>query len=81
MSWAQLFLRAARFFGESSGLAFDFELSYSGGVKRDAALFPINPGPRSIGTVIVNPVLAWLWDLSEDSGDELENIEALSFGM
>ena len=50
-------------------------------MKREAALFPVNPGPRSIGTVIVNRVLARLWNLSEDSGDELENIEALSFGM
>jgi len=29
----------------------------------------------------VNAVFSRLWNLGEDSGDELENFEALAFGM
>ena len=50
-------------------------------MKREAALFPENPGPRSVGSILVNAVLARLWNLSEGSRDELENVEALAFGM
>ncbi len=29
----------------------------------------------------MNAMFSRLWNLGEDSGDELENVEALSFGM
>ncbi len=29
----------------------------------------------------MNAVFSRLWNLGEDSGDELENVEALAFGM
>ena len=51
------------------------------GVKREAALFPEKPRPRSVGSKIVNAVFSRLWNLGEDSCDELENVEALAFGM
>ena len=50
-------------------------------VKGEAVLFAEDPGPRSVGAEIVNAVFARLWNLSEDSSDELEDVEALSFGM
>ena len=50
-------------------------------MKREAALFPENPRPRSVGPKIVNAVFSRLWNLGEDSCDELENVEALAFGM
>ena len=50
-------------------------------MKGDAALFAENPRPRSVEPKIVNAVFARLWNLGEDSGDELENVEALAFGM
>ena len=45
-----------------------------------ASLFPENPRPRSAGPKIVNAVFSRLWNLGEDSCDELENVEALAFG-
>ncbi len=50
-------------------------------MKREAALFPENPRPRSVGPKIVNAVFSRLWNLGEDTGDELEDVEALAFGM
>ncbi len=44
-------------------------------------LFLKNPCPRSVGAKVVNAVSARLWNLGEDAGDELENVEALAFGM
>ena len=50
-------------------------------VKREASLLPENPRPRSVDAKIANAVFARLWNLCEDSRDELENVEALSLGM
>jgi len=50
-------------------------------VKREAARLSENPRPGSVGAKIVSAVFSRLWNLSEDSGDELENVEALAFGM
>ena len=50
-------------------------------MKGDGAFFPENPRPRSVDPKIVNAVFARLWNQGEDSGDELENVEALAFGM
>ena len=50
-------------------------------MKREAELVPKNPRPRSVGAKVVNAMFPRLWNLGEDSGDELENVEALAFGM
>ncbi len=50
-------------------------------MKREAVLFSENAGSRSIDSKIVNAVFSRFWNLGENSGDELENVEALSFGM
>jgi hypothetical protein len=50
-------------------------------VKGEAAFFSGNAGFRSVGSIIMNAVFTRLWNLGEYSGDELENVEALSFGM
>ena len=50
-------------------------------MKRDATFFSENAGSRSVGSKIVNAMFSRLWNLGEDSGDELENVEALAFWM
>ena len=47
----------------------------------ETAFFSQSPGSRGIGSIVVNVMFARLWDLGEDTSDELENIEGLSVGM
>ena len=47
----------------------------------ETAFFSQSTGSRGIGPIVVNIMFARLRDLDEDPGDELENIEGLSFGM
>jgi hypothetical protein len=48
------------------------------GLKGKACLFPVGPRFRRIGPKISHPMCSRLWDLSEDSSNELEYIEGLA---
>jgi len=47
----------------------------------ETAFFSQSTGSRGIGPVVVDIMFARLWDLGEDTSDELEDIEGLSVGM
>jgi len=47
----------------------------------ETAFFSQSTGSRGIGPIVVDIMFARLWDLGEDTSDELEDIEGLSVGM
>ncbi len=82
MSCAHLFLSAARFLGDSFGSDLGFGVLLAG-ERLQGEVFPFSIGARSqgVGAHVVDAMLPRLWDLREDSGQKLEDIEGLALRM
>ena len=76
------FSKCGTLFGRQEGLlAMSRTISIGGWLKAEFFHISLSTRSRAIEAVVVDGVFSGLWNLGEDSGDKLKDVECLSVRM